>query len=76
MREAEGRNLPNKNRIRQGQAYLSRHGVFRVGAAISTLIKEPSMWYIFGLVLAVIAAGAFVLSRRPNRRTTIVIERD
>jgi len=26
--------------------------------------------------LAVIVAAAFVLSRRPNRRTTIVIERD
>jgi len=38
--------------------------------------KEPSMWYIFGLALAVIVAAAFVLSRRPNRRTTIVIERD
>jgi hypothetical protein len=34
------------------------------------------MWYIFGLALAVIVAAAFVLSRRPNRRTTIVIERD
>ena len=38
--------------------------------------REPSMWYIFGLALAVIVAAAFVLSRRPNRRTTIVIERD
>lgn len=34
------------------------------------------MWYIFGVALAVIVAAAFVLSRRPNRRTTIVIERD
>ena len=34
------------------------------------------MWYIFSLALAVIVAAAFVLSRRPNRRTTIVIERD
>jgi len=34
------------------------------------------MWYIFGLALAVIVAAAFVLSRRPNRRTTIVIEPD
>jgi len=34
------------------------------------------MWYIFGLALAVIVAAAFVLSLRPNRRTTIVIERD
>jgi hypothetical protein len=34
------------------------------------------MWYIFGLALAVIVAAAFVLSRRPGRRTTIVIERD
>jgi hypothetical protein len=34
------------------------------------------MWYIFGLALAAIVAAAFVLSRRPSRRTTIVIERD
>jgi hypothetical protein len=34
------------------------------------------MWYIFGLALAVIAAAAFILSRRPKRRATIVIERD
>jgi hypothetical protein len=34
------------------------------------------MWYIFGLALAVVAAAAFILSRRPSRRTTIVIERD
>lgn len=34
------------------------------------------MWYIFGVALAVIVAAAFVLSRRPNRGTTIVIERD
>lgn len=52
-------------------------GVSRVRAALLTLHeKEPSMWYIFGLALAVIVAAAFVLSRRPNRRTTIVIERD
>jgi hypothetical protein len=34
------------------------------------------MWYIFGLALAVVAAAAFILSRRPSRRTTILIERD
>ena len=34
------------------------------------------MWWIFGFALAVVAAGAYVLSRRPSRRTTIVIERD
>jgi hypothetical protein len=34
------------------------------------------MWYIFGLALAAIVAAAFVLSRRPSRPTTIVIERD
>ncbi len=34
------------------------------------------MWWIFGIALAVIVAAAFVLTRRPARRTTIVLERD
>ena len=34
------------------------------------------MWWIFGFALAVLVAAAYVLSRRPSRRTTIVIERD
>jgi hypothetical protein len=34
------------------------------------------MWWIFSIALAVIAAAAYVLSRRPSRRTTIVLERD
>ena len=34
------------------------------------------MWWIFGFALAVVAAAAYVLSRRPSRRTTIVVERD
>jgi hypothetical protein len=34
------------------------------------------MWYIFGVALAIVAAAAYVLSRRPSRRTTIVLERD
>jgi hypothetical protein len=34
------------------------------------------MWYVFGLALAVVIAGAYVLSRRPARRATIVLERD
>ena len=34
------------------------------------------MWWIFGLALAVIVAAVYVLTRRPGRRTTIVLERD
>jgi hypothetical protein len=34
------------------------------------------MWWIFGLALAAIVAAAYVVTRRPGRRTTIVIERD
>jgi hypothetical protein len=34
------------------------------------------MWWIFGMALAIIVAAAYVLTRRPSRRTTIVVERD
>ena len=34
------------------------------------------MWWIFGIGLAIVAAAAYVLTRRPSRRTTIVLERD
>jgi hypothetical protein len=34
------------------------------------------MWYVFGIALAVVVAAAYVLSRRPSRRATIVLERD
>jgi hypothetical protein len=34
------------------------------------------MWSILAIALAAVAAAAYVLSRRPSRRTTIVIERD
>ena len=34
------------------------------------------MWWIFGFPIAVVIAAAYVLTRRPNRRTTIVVERD
>ena len=34
------------------------------------------MWYIFGVALAIVAAAAYALSRRPARRATIVLERD
>jgi hypothetical protein len=34
------------------------------------------MWWLFGIALAVVVAAAFVFTRRPGRRTTIVIERD
>ncbi len=34
------------------------------------------MWWYFGIALAAIVAAAYVLTRRPARRTTIVLERD
>jgi hypothetical protein len=34
------------------------------------------MWYLFGVALAAVIAAAYVLSRRPARRATIVVERD
>jgi len=34
------------------------------------------MWWIFGIALAIIVAAAYVLTRRPTWRTTIVLERD
>jgi hypothetical protein len=34
------------------------------------------MWYVFGIALATVIAAAYVLSRRPRRRATIVLERD
>jgi hypothetical protein len=34
------------------------------------------MWWIFGFGIAVVIAAAYVLTRRPTRRTTIVVERD
>jgi hypothetical protein len=34
------------------------------------------MWWIFGFALAVVVAAAYVLTRRPSRRTSIVVERD
>jgi hypothetical protein len=34
------------------------------------------LWYVFGIALAAVIAAAYVLSRRPARRTTIVLERD
>jgi hypothetical protein len=34
------------------------------------------MWWIFGFGLAVVIAVVYVLTRRPSRRTTIVVERD
>jgi hypothetical protein len=34
------------------------------------------MWWTFGIALAVVVAAAFVLSRRPSRRASIVLERD
>jgi hypothetical protein len=34
------------------------------------------LWYITGIALAAIVAAAYVLSRRPARRASIVLERD
>jgi hypothetical protein len=34
------------------------------------------MWYVFGIALDAVIAAAYVLSRRPARRATIVLERD
>ena len=34
------------------------------------------MWCVFGIALAAVIAAAYVLSRRPARRATIVLERD
>ena len=34
------------------------------------------MWWIFGFALAVVVAAAYVLTHRPSRRNTIVVERD
>jgi hypothetical protein len=34
------------------------------------------LWYITGIALAAIVAAAYVLSRRPSRRASIVLERD
>jgi hypothetical protein len=47
-----------------------------MSAATSHGFQEASMWWIFGIALAIIAAAAYVLTRRPSRRTTIVLERD
>ena len=34
------------------------------------------MWYITAVALAAVVAAAYVLSRRPSQRTTIVLERE
>ncbi len=34
------------------------------------------MWWIFGFGIAVVVAVAYVLTRRPSCRATIVLERD
>ena len=34
------------------------------------------LWYVFGIALAIVIAAAYVLSRRPAQRATIVLERD
>jgi hypothetical protein len=42
----------------------------------SSPFQGGSMWWIFGIALAIIVAAAYVLTRRPSRRATIVLERD
>jgi len=44
--------------------------------SLSPQLGGTMMWYIFGIALAIVVAAAYVLSRRPARRTTIVLERD
>jgi hypothetical protein len=54
---------------------VSPAGVSLVLASRSYL-KGGNMWWIFGFALAVVVAAAYVLTRRPSRRTSIVVERD
>jgi hypothetical protein len=51
-------------------------GVFLTSAGTLHRPKGGIMWWIFGIAMAVIVAAAYVLTRRPSRRTTIVLERD
>jgi hypothetical protein len=55
---------------------LSPSGVFLVFAGPFPSSQGGNMWWIFGFAIAVVIAAAYVLTRRPNRRTTIVVERD
>jgi uncharacterized membrane protein HdeD (DUF308 family) len=55
---------------------MSPAGVFPLFTAASHPEQEANMWWIFGVAIAVVIAAAFVLTRRPSRRTTIVLERD
>jgi hypothetical protein len=55
---------------------LSPPGVFLVFAGLFTSSQGGNMWWIFGFAIAVVIAAAYVLTRRPTRRTTIVVERD
>ena len=56
--------------------HLSLPGVSPESANLTLSVEAPMLWYVFGIALAVIIAAAYVLSRRPSRRTTIVLERD
>ena len=55
---------------------LSPPGVFLVFAGLFPSFQGGNMWWIFGFGIAVVIAAAYVLTRRPARRTTIVVERD
>ena len=55
---------------------LSPLGVFLVFPEPSPTHRGGNMWWIFGFAIAVVIAAAYVLTRRPTRRTTIVVERD
>jgi hypothetical protein len=55
---------------------LSLPGVFLMFAGPFTSSQGGNMWWIFGFGIAVVIAAAYVLTRRPTRRTTIVLERD
>jgi hypothetical protein len=54
---------------------LSPPGVSLVFAALFPA-QGGNMWWIFGFAIAVVIAAAYVLTRRPTRRTTIVVDRD
>ena len=60
-------------------AMMSLSGVsllFTAGSRQFDFGPGGNMWWIFGIALAIVIAAAFVLTRRPSRRTTIVLERD
>jgi len=68
--------MPNTTGPAWTEPVRSLPGVFLSVGSPSPFQGGPMMWYILGLGLAVVAAAAYVLSRRPARRATIVLERN